>query len=95
VLFSIVMSAWTILVPPPISSLEGLRVYQADAESEPHEILPPASPRKYWTRRGIAEWLCEELSHAMPTLVGLDHGFSFHPDYFEKYSLPLDWPSFS
>jgi hypothetical protein len=39
----------------PGSSLKGLRVYQADRSSDPHEVEPPPSPRWYWTRRGIAE----------------------------------------
>ena len=39
----------------PTSSLKGLRVYLADHESLPEEVQPPPSPRKYWTRRGIAE----------------------------------------
>ena len=61
----------------PKSSLKGLRVYEADRFTAAHEIEPPPSPRKYWTRRGIAEWLVEKLSEGTPTLVGIDHGFSF------------------
>lgn len=45
----------------PTSSLNGLRVYLADYESLPEEIPPPSSPRKYWTRRGITEWLDKRL----------------------------------
>jgi hypothetical protein len=41
------------------ASLKGLRVYLADGDAPPVEVLPPLSPRKYWTRRGIAEWLVE------------------------------------
>jgi ATP-dependent DNA ligase len=48
-----------------------------------------SSPRKYWTRRGIAEWLVERLSEDTPTLVGIDHGFSFPLQYFERYRLNL------
>src|ERR1019366_6864573 len=59
-----------------------------------HEIEPPPSPRKYWTRRGIAEWLVEKLSDGQPTLVGIDHGFSFPLRYFEEHGLPLDWSFF-
>jgi len=33
------------------SSLRGLRVYLARAESTPVEVAPPPSPRRYWTRR--------------------------------------------
>lgn len=57
----------------PTSSLKGLRVYQADHYSLPEEVPPPPSPRKYWTRRGIAEWLAAQLVGDAPTLVGIDH----------------------
>jgi hypothetical protein len=43
----------------PDSSLKGLRVYEARSESLPVEVAPPPSPRKYWTRRGLAAWLAE------------------------------------
>ena len=46
----------------PTSSLKGLRVYVADQARAPFELMPSPSPRKYWTRRGIAEWLMERLS---------------------------------
>lgn len=78
----------------PTSSLKGLRVYQSDAGGAPVEVLPPPSPRKYWTRRGIAQWLVEQLSADTPTLVGIDHGFSFPLQYFEVHRLPLDWHAF-
>jgi hypothetical protein len=39
----------------PSASLKGLRVYMAEADAPPIELLPPPSPRKYWTRRGITE----------------------------------------
>jgi hypothetical protein len=76
------------------SSLKGLRVYLAEADGPPAEVLPPPSPRKYWTRRGIAEWLIERLAEPAATLVGIDHGFSFPLRYFEMYHLEPDWPSF-
>lgn len=41
----------------PTASLPGLRVYLAEGDLPPVEVPPPASPRKYWTRKGIAEWL--------------------------------------
>ena len=78
----------------PTSSLKGLRIYMADQLSEAAEVLPPPTPRKYWTRRGIAEWLVIELSKRIPTLVGIDHGFSFPLQYFHAHGLPLDWPTF-
>jgi hypothetical protein len=78
----------------PASSLNGLRVYQADRLTAPQEVPPPPSPRKYWTRRGIAEWLVTAVSGGPPTLVGIDHGFSFPLRYFEQIGLPLDWSFF-
>jgi len=78
----------------PTSSLPGLRVYAADRAALPKEVLPPLSPRKYWTRKGIAEWLRDELSSPKPVLVGIDHAFSFPMRYFETHRLPLDWPKF-
>jgi hypothetical protein len=78
----------------PASSLKGLRVSAADRLTSPQEVEPPPSPCKYWTRRGVAEWLVDRLSEGSPTLVGIDHGFSFPLPYFEQHGLPLDWPSF-
>jgi hypothetical protein len=78
----------------PTSSLKGLRIYMADKGEEPYEVLPPFSPRKYWTRRGAAEWLIEQLRLDRPTLVGIDHAFSFPVAYFHSHGLPLSWIEF-
>ena len=78
----------------PTASLKGLRVYLAEGDAPPVEVPPPPSPRKYWTRKGIAEWLVERLAEDAPTLVGIDHGFSFPLRYFEAHGLLPDWPRF-
>ena len=78
----------------PTKSLSGLRVYEADRVSVAQEIEPPPSPRKYWTRKGIAEWLVTKLTEESETLVGIDHGFSFPLRYFDQHGLLRDWPSF-
>jgi hypothetical protein len=78
----------------PTESLRGLRVYSADWVMPPREVPPPPSPRKYWTRRGLAEWLVAQLSGGKPMLVGIDHGFSFPLPYFEKHRLAQAWPKF-
>jgi hypothetical protein len=78
----------------PTTSLKGLRIYMANRQTSPYEIMPPASPRKYWTRRNVAEWLIERLGEAPATIVGIDHGFSFPLQYFERHRLPLNWPMF-
>ena len=76
----------------PTASLKGLRVYLAEGDAPPVEVLPPPSLKKYWTRRGIAEWLVDKLAEDTPTLVGIDHGFSFPLRYFEAHGLKPDWP---
>jgi hypothetical protein len=38
--------------------------------------------------------LVDRLSEGPPTLVGIDHGFSFPIQYFEQHGLPPDWAFF-
>jgi hypothetical protein len=78
----------------PESGCKGLRVYVAKGSDTPEPVLPPPSPRRYWTRRGLAERLCDELGTDTPTLVGIDHGFSFPVAYFDRHQLARDWLSF-
>jgi hypothetical protein len=78
----------------PDSSCRGLRVYSASGSGMPEQVQPPPSPRRYWTRRGLAEWPCNEFGGETPTIVGIDHAFSFPIEYIDKYGLPRDWPSF-
>ena len=81
-------------IETPNSNLKGLRLYQGTRETFPGEVLPPLSPRKYWTRRGIAEYLAERLAPSVPTILGIDHGFSFPLRYSEVYRLAADRPHF-
>jgi hypothetical protein len=76
------------------SSCKGIRVYSAEGSAAPEPVQPPPSPRRYWTRRGLAQWLREELDRGIPTLVGIDHAFSFPLAYFEKYRLSSNWQDF-
>lgn len=71
-----------------------MRVYLGEGVAPPAEVPAPRSPRKYWTRRGIAEWLVDRLTEEAATLVGIDHGFSLPLRYFETYGLKADWPAF-
>ena len=76
------------------SPLPGLRCYAANADFGPMEVKPHQGKSHYWTRKALAEWLKHKLSDGIPTLVGIDHGFSFPIAYFEKYRLPRDWDHF-
>jgi hypothetical protein len=48
----------------PTASLKGLRVNLAEDDGLPVEVPLPPSPRRYWTRKGVAEWLVEQLGDA-------------------------------
>lgn len=78
----------------PTTSLRGLRAYCASRSVPPTEALPPPGRKKYWTRRGLAEWLEKHLREEPPTLVGIDHAFSFPLKYFEEHGLAHDWATF-
>lgn len=78
----------------PSAGLRGLRVYLAEQDTSPVEVVPLGGKRKYWSRRGVAEWLVELLSECTPTLVGIDHAFSFPLRYFETHCIKPDWPTF-
>jgi len=74
--------------------LPGLRVYLAAGECEPREVLPVTGSRQCWSRRGLALWLEAILDAGEPTIVGIDHVFSFPDEYFRRHGLPRDWDAF-
>ncbi len=76
------------------SSLKGLRVYQTVGDGPAEEAKPPPGPKRYWTRHALADWLIERLSDDTPTIVGIDHAFSFPMRYFEVHGLLPDWQVF-
>ncbi len=76
------------------SSLPGLRMYSASKRASPAEVQPPRSPRSYWTRSGVAEWLEDRLTGNDRMLIGIDHAFSFPVKFFYAHNLPLDWTAF-
>ena len=79
----------------PTASLPGLRVFSSHGfRAGSAEVKPPPGARRHWTRRGLAHWLADEVNSGPPTLIGIDHGFSFPLRYFERHHLPPDWPAF-
>ena len=78
----------------PTASLKGLRAYVASGSEALLEVPPPPSPRRDWTRRGLAEWLATTFRAEPPTLVGIDHALSFPRAYFQQHALADGWKGF-
>jgi hypothetical protein len=76
----------------PLSPVKGLRVFTADAEHAPQEVVPENG--KHWCRRGVAEWLVDQVRNGPRTVIGIDHAFSFPEEYFAKYGIIREWPAF-
>jgi hypothetical protein len=58
----------------PTTSLRGLTVFVADRKSEPRQ---ESSTNGNWSRKELAEWLKDRLQESIPTIVGIDHAFSY------------------
>nr|WP_320010456.1 hypothetical protein [uncultured Desulfobulbus sp.] len=76
------------------TGIKGLRVYAASGTTPPSEVLPSSPRHRFWSRRALAYWLLEQLNTNQPTIIGIDHGFSFPLQYFEAHSLEKYWPEF-
>lgn len=76
------------------AGLKGLRVAMTEAGGLTRAVAPPPGPKKYWTRRALAEWLQARLAEPVPKIAGLDHGFSFPEAYFARHRLARDWDVF-
>ncbi len=74
--------------------LRGLRVFLSRDLGEPQEVRQPSGASRHWSRAGLAEWLMDLLGDAVPTLVGIDHAFSFPETYFKEQRRSGDWTSF-
>ena len=71
----------------PAQRTAGLAVCSIDVGGA-HEF-PRANGGVNWNREDLAQWLIQQFqnNHA-PTLVGIDHAFSFPIEYFRTYELP-------
>lgn len=72
--------------------LPGLAVCVGEGGEEP-TVVRPAGGRR-WSRRDLAGWLEALLAEPVPTLVGVDHAFSFPLAYFQHHRLERDWDVF-
>lgn len=80
----------------PDSRLPGLQVYRS-VGGMPDRVCPPRAAAKgrsaNWTRREIADWMVELARSGQSFIAGIDHGFSFPIDYFQRYGLNC-WSDF-
>lgn len=73
-----------------------LQVYRCEQSGLPMAVKSPASNdrrQRNWTRREIAEHLCEVIESGQTVIAGIDHAFSFPIDYFRRYCLTT-WSEF-
>lgn len=71
-----------------------IQSHESDAGDFAMERRPKEENEVDWTRRGLTEWLKAELQESAPTIVGIDHAFSFPQPYFETHNLPCCWNCF-
>lgn len=76
------------------TSIDGIRVYSAGRGERPQSVDNPTTRRTRWSRRELAAWLLRLLQGEGPTLVGIDHAFSFPTselDGIPTWDQFLDW----
>lgn len=67
-----------------------LQVYAGFDDGEPLRIVSPTSTQKTfrnWNRKEIAGWIIYQAQQGLRFIAGIDHGFSFPLDYFQRYEL--------
>ena len=77
--------------------LNGLAVCRVVGVAQPEVVPSPADGYDIRTRDGLARWLVQRLREPdVRTLVGIDHGFSFPIQYFQRYPhlLTMGWVDF-
>ena len=79
----------------PTRSYAGLAVCTVDAKGNHHFPCPSKGGPEHWSRENIAYWLVDRLREQnIPTLVGIDHAFSFPLEYFRWHLPGGDWDDF-
>ena len=78
----------------PTASLKGLRVYMAEGSRLRSKFCRRHRPANTGPARASQNGWSIGLPKPRPTLVGIDHGFSFPLRYFEAHGLKPDWPAF-
>lgn len=74
----------------PTAANRGIKVFSVSGSASPKLVGTQSGIG--WSRTALAAWLAAELASDVPTIVGIDHGFSFPDSYFEQSGW-LNWRS--
>ncbi len=80
----------------PITRSSALQVYSAIGATEPQLVVAPHSPsgtHRNWCRKELGLWLIEQANSDGTFIAGIDHGFSYPINCFEKFQLKT-WDEF-
>ena len=77
----------------PNSRLKTQQVFEALVESAPAKISTSVQGARNWTRQEIAQYCHKTLKSAKPTIIGIDHAFSFPMSYMQRYGIS-SWDDF-
>ncbi len=75
----------------PTARLAGLQVYTAEGGEMPERVAPDRGVK--WSRELIADYLLQTLGGPAPTIVGIDHAFSFPESYMKRFHIQT-WDAF-
>ena len=76
----------------PTRAYSGIQVYMASSGNPPARQQRPNSAVN-WSRESLAEWLVGILEEPTPTIVGIDHAFSFPVDFLHEHRI-ANWEEF-
>ena len=77
----------------PADRIREIRVFTAHEERSPYLETNGDAADGRWSRRELAEWLLARMTEGVPTVVGLDHAFSFPQSYMDRHNLK-SWEQF-
>lgn len=77
----------------PVSRLRALQVYACAGADEVVAVPPFDRGARNWCRKEVARYVRECLLGDAPCVIGIDHGFAFPHDYFERNDLD-SWDAF-
>lgn len=77
----------------PDKPVNGLRVFVAGRERAPEQERDDQARSGLWSRERLAVWLRDRLQEEVPTIVGIDHAFSYPLEAMDGVA-PENWDGF-